>query len=307
MLSEAAMAGKLDAEHTKYLHLLAGARRTAEDSALQAADAAAGLKRKRDARADEEEDEEEDVDDESSDDSDDVEASGDDGFDNEEGSEQEVPNEARPGSGSGRAGAAASQARRTADRWFSRPEFADALADEDAEAAGLSLPAGPATGKAKAGALDDDYSDDDDDDGHGSDDGSELGAGSDAVAAAPTNSNVGNAKPKSNPRTKSTLSLAELGGPSEDVDSEGEADPLRNVPKSDRQRRKDKLRKEREKKAKAAARREARDAADSAGFEIVAGTTAAAADADDEFERVAQVCMYGVALVLRRCLYLTVS
>ena len=311
VLTQASLEGKLDAEHQKYLRLLAGVKASGLGYAgdggggLEGAPSSAGAagltgkKRKREAaraeRAAEDAEDDDDDDDDLSD------------------SDYEEEADAAEGRDGGAAGVPSAKA----SRWYAQPIFSGALGSSSTAAPGASLLrlAAPssAAGSAKAAARraasapaggadavdpfsdddeddvaeDDDGGDDDDDDGEEEeeDDGDE-----DEEAAPPARAAAAAAaaKPKQQqPAVRRRDRQPVGGGAPIDVmanpgavagyDSDGDINPLANIPKSERDKWKDKLRKRRDRADAAAARRAAKD-------EMVVVEGGGAMDAEDEFE-----------------------
>ena len=265
MLTEAALNDKLDTEHKRYLGLLAGAR---GDTAVDVMAAAlpepphAGTKRKRAllaaVRAEAEGGDEEAGDDDDDDDDDEEGVA-----DVDEMGVVDASAVALPSRGS---------------RWFSQGIFADANAAEEAAAASmrkgagsgdlLSLGAGRAKASSRAG--------DEDGDGDG-----DAGAG--AVARSGASSARG-ARGREKPQAKPQYRGPGVAVPVAEEDSDGDVFPdwLKDLPRTEREARKAKLKKRREKLERRAGKELKREN-QASGFEVVAGSSAIAEDIDDQF------------------------
>ena len=307
VMTQAALEGKLDAEHQKYLRMLAGARAasTADGSASgSVAAASAGVKRKRG------------DDDVSDHDSEDIDSSDDDyeeegaaearagGRAGEDGDQDDVDDVSDADDDDDEKAEAAPSLPVKASRWFSQPLFAGSGALGGAQplsssrggggltagaAGALRLPsaaAAPAAAKqgkkaSAAAAAEDPFSDDSD----SNSDGDDAMSGQRRKAVASSNGSSGKegkkAKQSATDRHAAAAYRAGVkGGKAEDegnagYDSDGDIDPLANLPKSERDRWKDRLKKRRERAEAATARRAAKD-----DMEIVQGAEDAG---DDEF------------------------
>ena len=298
LITTAALEGRLDAEHTRYLRLLSGARPQEEvgdadeaeagsGAAAAAAVSAAATRSSRGEEDDEDDDDDDDGDDEDEEDADDDDGGDDDddeeddddevGDDDGDQDETEAGDDAAAAVVRRRAAAAAAAASKggaalnphavaAASRWFSRPEFADALADEQADGLVAALGAKRRLNpRAKAQGDDED----DDDEGDDSDDVDDEGENDDsapahkpkhdaaaakrgkAATATTTNARHRRARP-SDPEADAIAAAAA-------VDSDGDVDPLGHLPVSDRKAWQERLRKRRERMERTAARRAAKD------------------------------------------------
>ena len=287
-LSEAAMNGKLDLEHTRYLAMLAGARSGEGSDDLLAPDVQAAVRRAaasmREAEMDEEEEEGEEEEEEE-------------GEEGEEGEELELE-DTRAAAGGGGGGKAAMSSV-AASRWFSRlsgaPEDSAALAaaassssgssssSSSSSAALLSL-APPPSAAAAAGAPSK---------------GLKRGRAPEAAEAEAVEAEAEAAEPPAPTGRRGSAIVPEL--PEDGIAEDSFPEWLADVPKSDREKRKDRLRKDRERRERQASRSakltgtldeygagsSTGAAAAAARFEVVDGDAAAnAAEADAEFDSV---------------------
>jgi AdoMet-dependent rRNA methyltransferase SPB1 len=307
LLTEASLNKQLDAEHERYLRLLAGSRSAASgagDGSAAAAAAVAALdeemggKRKRgydDEGSDDDEDGEDDAD--TTDGSEAGDADADDG----------AGARASAGAGAGGRGAGGAALSGRSARWFSQDIFTDAAAEEELDGLGLggrrkkaSASAAKAAAAASAAAGGDDDEDDEDDEEEQAAAAAEAerkaaakaaALKKKAAAAAKGKGGRGGGAPRADANADGRVNVPGSDDEVDDnlsVDSEGNTFPdwLKGIPKSDREKRKDKLRKQREKEERRKSKADLQDAAAGArgGVEVVAG---ASADVDEEFEEIA--------------------
>jgi AdoMet-dependent rRNA methyltransferase SPB1 len=303
VLTEAALSGQIDAEHQKYLKMLANARSEAEAAAAASSEptTVSGVKRRRpdgeesdeddDSSLDlseEEEGEDDDEDDDSEDEEDeDDEEDGDDIEDAEvededraeAAAERVLAGRARSAAGKGSSsghpisagprGASASLTASTkANRWFSNDLFSSVLAAPPAAGAGApaAAAAAGAGGKRAAAAMQLDADSEEEEEGSG-------------AAAVPT------ATTKRARVAAAAAAAAANGGTGATVGAvgkDGEPDWLAGLPRSERDKWHDKLRRQRERKERAATRFARKEG----GMKVVSSGKVAAEDADDEFSRV---------------------
>ena len=294
MLTEAALNDKLDDEHKRYLSLLKSARvdpAAGESLALpepSRAQARAGAKRKRVGGNGASDDDEEDEDEEDDDDDDDE-----DDEDDEEGDEDDAGElgEAKGGRHASASASAASSSSSSSSgalparsaRWFAQAIFADAQADEEMASASLRL-GGRVAGEGEGGS-------EDDEDVEGS------GAATAAVPAARSLARAAGGGPGQ--RKAVRFAVDSRAGPSAAAggggggggsggggggggdDEDAFPDWLSGLPRSDRDKWKDKLRKRREKLAMRQQRELRKET--KGGIEVVPASAAVLADVDEEF------------------------